>query len=390
MNKYSKKLRVVFDASPLLVNKTGVAYYTERLVTQLAEQYPKELELVGFYYNFLGKRSTKHFPQAPNIRYRPVRFIPSKIVYQLRRWGIELPLELLTKGRADFVLFPNFLGYPSLLHTPAAPVVHDLTYIDLPQYVSAKNRSDLQCFVPQQIKRSALVFTVSDFSKQRITEEYGLQPEKIIVTPIPPEKPQRYAQKRRMATLQKTGITKPFILFLGTIEPRKNITTLIDAYAALPEATRNKYMLVIAGRIGWNCEQEITRLKQAMVDGLDVLHVGYVDDETKAILYQSAELFVTASTYEGFGMPVLEAMSYGIASAVSDIPVFREVAGNSAVYFDQTDPQSISKAMQGIISNPDKLARLKKAAIHRVATYDWASVARDVYEAIVASSVNRK
>ena len=110
-NKTPQKTTVLFDASPLLVNKTGVAYYTERLVLGLAKHYEHELQLNGFFYNFLGRRSAGHFPVAPNLRFFPVRLLPSKILYQLRRWGIEFPIEMLHHGRADFILYPRKFGY---------------------------------------------------------------------------------------------------------------------------------------------------------------------------------------------------------------------------------------------------------------------------------------
>jgi glycosyltransferase involved in cell wall biosynthesis len=377
-----KPIKIAFDASPLLVNKTGVAYYTERLVIQMARMYPNDIELIGFYYNFLGRRSTDHFPQAPNIRYKPNRFTPSKIVYQLRRWGIEIPLEVLSKEKADFALFPNFLGYPSLFKTPAAPVVHDLTYIDLPQYVAAKNGSDLRKFVPKQINRSSFVITVSDFSKAGLIRQYDLAEEKIVVTHIPPEKPRLHDSQTCKAKLTELGITKPYILFLGTVEPRKNIPNLIDAYAALPETTRSSHTLVIVGRIGWNCEKEIARLAAAKTEGLDVVHVGYVDDETKAVLFQSAKLFAHASEYEGFGMPVLEAMSYKTACIVSDIPVFREVAGNAAQYFDQANITDMSQKIHNLLENPDMISRLQQTGLERAQSYKWEAVAQKLYQAI--------
>jgi glycosyltransferase involved in cell wall biosynthesis len=261
--KTKKPIKIAFDASSLLVNKTGVAFYIERIMKQLALRYPDDVELICFYYNFLGRRDTDHFPKLPNVRYRPIRFIPSKVIYQLRRFGIEIPLELLVKERVDFVLFGNFLGYPSIFKVPAAPVVHDLTYLDLPEYVAVKNRNDLTRFVPQQIKRSKFVVTVSEFSKKKIIQNYNVAPDSVLVTPIPPEEPQKFPEAERATQIKKLGISKPFILFLSTIEPRKNLVNLIDAYAKLPDDLRQKYTLVVTGRIGWNCDPEIARLKKS-------------------------------------------------------------------------------------------------------------------------------
>lgn len=380
-----KPLKIAFDASPLLVNKTGVAYYIERLATELARKYPNQVELVGFYYNFLGRKSAKHMPILPNIHYRPVKFIPSKIVYQLRRWNIEIPAEVFIKEKVDFILYGNFLGYPSLKHTPSAPVVHDLTYLNLPEYVAAKNRSDLERFVPKEIKRSSFVITVSEFSKEKIAKTYEVAADDILVTPIPPIPPTLHPKDSRVKRLQELGIDKPYILFVGTVEPRKNVIALIDAYEALSEKTRQQAMLVIVGRIGWNCEAEVARIQKAKEDGLNVLHVGYVDDETKAILFESATIFSSASYYEGFGMPVLEAMSYATPSAVSDIQVFHEVAGDAGIYFDPKNIPSITKSFEMLLNDPAKRQSLAKQAKARADSFSWDTVAGSLFDKIQRS-----
>jgi len=374
-----KPIKIVFDASPLLVNKTGVAYYIERLVSQIAQKYPQDVELIGYYFNFLGKRSSAHFPLAPNIRYHGIYFLPSKVLYQLRRWNIELPVEFLSHTKADFILFPNFLGWPSLFRTPTAPVIHDLTYLDLPQYVAAKNRSDLERFVPKQINRSDFVITVSEFSKREIAQKYQVAHDDILVTPIPPGPPVVYDQETRRDVLDKHGITQPFIVTVGTIEPRKNIIKLLSAYTQLPESVRNKYALVVAGRVGWNCEAEIAEIAKVTKKGYSVIHVGYVDDQAREILYQSASLFVSASHYEGFGMPILEAMRYGVPCAISDIPVFHEVAGSSADYFDQERPSVIAAHLEGLLTDDALLKHLGEEARKQAQTFNWGSVAEAVY-----------
>lgn len=376
-------MKVIFDASPMIVEQTGVAFYTERLATNLAHRYP-DMELQGFYYNFLGRRDTSHLPRMQNLRYMGASVIPSKIVYQLRRWGIEFPIEALSLTRADFILYPNILGYPSIFNTPSACVIHDLTYIDLPEYVSAKLRSDLIRFVPKQIKRSRFIITVSEFTKQRLVDHYHVDPASIIVTPIPPEPAVPMEMSQRQKLLQELGITKPFVLFVGTIEPRKNIPNLIDGFLALPRELQEKYQLVIAGRIGWNCEREVAKLKEVAGGGSPVIHLGYVTNEAREALYQSATVFSSASHYEGFGMPVLEAMSHGRPCAISNIPVFSEVAQDAAVYFDQEDPADIARALGGLLQNDDQLHALHEKALAHVATYSWEHVAASVHDAILA------
>lgn len=384
-----KKIKIVFDASPMLVNRTGVGYYTERLIRELARAYP-HIQLIGFYYNFLGKRSASHFPQAPNIIYKGIHFLPSKVTYQLRRWHIEFPVELLSGTKADFILYPNFLGYPSIFRTPAAPVIHDLTYKDLPEYVAAKNQKDLERLVPKEIKRSDFLITVSQFSKENIVATYHIDPSDIMVTTIPPVKPVMHDVQTSTNTLKTLGINQKFILTLGTIEPRKNIIKLLSAYTQLPQSIRDEYALVVAGRIGWNCEAEVAELAKVTRKGYKVHHLGYVSDADREVLYQSASLFVTASHYEGFGMPILEAMNYGTPCAVSDIPVFHEVGGDNAIYFNQDKPSVIAGRLESILSSQELLDEYGERAKIQAAKFSWDDVAKRIFEKIVQTISEQK
>lgn len=374
-----KTLRIAFDANPLLANKTGVGYYTEQLISELSRQYGSHVSLIGFYFDFLGRKNTDSLPKATNITYRQITWIPDKVIFQLLRWGVRPPFELFVRDEVDFILFDNFWGYRSNRQTPAAPVVHDLTYVDTPEYVSAKNRADLQRMVPEQIARSTFVVTVSEFSKQRLCDAYQLQPERVLVTPIP-AKPTASPAKNPQDLLREQGVSKPYILFVGTVEPRKNIISLVTAYQNLPAKLRESHQLVIAGRMGWNCEAEAAALQTAAKEG--VVHLGYVSDELKATLYANTALFVSASQYEGFGMPVLEAMSYGAPCAASDIPVFHEVAGNAAVYFDQNDPAAITEAVRTILTNSKKQQAMHVASIRQSQRFTWPDVAQKLYTRI--------
>lgn len=380
----TKRLTIAFDASPLITQRTGVAYYTQHLIENLAAHYP-DVKFIGFYYNLLGRRSSEHLPMGANISYREIKFIPNKFVFQMQRFGVYPPLELFLKEPVDFVLFGNFWGYPSLRRTPSAPVVHDLTYLDLPEYVTTKNRKDLAKLIPKQIQRSKFVVTVSEFSKQRLVDTYGLKPGSVLVTHIPPPPPKILSKEQAAIDLKKLKLDKPFILFLGTVEPRKNIDNLIDAYALMSEKLRQEYSLVIAGREGWYANGVVEHIKQARREGLDIKHIGYVTDEAKAALYQSASLFVTASRYEGFGMPVLESMSYGAPCALSDIPVFKEIAKGAALYFDPENPSDISKTLAKGLTDKKIRSQLADKSAKLLATYSWGKIASKLMDKIKSS-----
>lgn len=385
MTNSDNHMKIMIDVTPLMNTKTGIGYYTERLLTALADGVPEGVEIVGFYYNFLGRRDASHLPKAKNIRYTKMSLIPSKLVYQLRRWGIEFPIELFTLEKADFILYPNFLDHPSLFGTPGAPVIHDMTYLDLPQYVAPKLRRDLTRFVPRAMKRSAFVITVSDFSKQGIIKNYGIAADRILVTHIPAQPHAQMEKDKKQFELKSLGITKPFLLFVGTIDPRKNIIGLIDGYTRLPQNLRDKYSLVVAGRIELLAKAEVAKFKEAKKQGYDVIHLGYVTDQAKDALYQSASLFVSASKYEGFGMPLVEAMSYGIPCAASNIPVFTEIGADAAAYFDPSKPDDIALVIKQLLENPAKARELAEDGRKHAAGYSWKAVAAEVFERITAA-----
>jgi len=375
-------LTILFDANSLMVKRTGVGVYTNHLISSIAYRYPN-VQFVGYYYNFLGRKARPKTPSAPNIYYHPIYHFPGPVINLLRRFRIEIPIELLTFMRADFILYPNFLNQPSLFHTPSATVIHDLTFVDLPEYVARKNLSDLKRFTPGHIRRSRFIITVSAFAKKRLHETFHVSLDSILVTPIPPNATTVQTEAKCKTILQTLNIPGKFFLTLSTVEPRKNVLSMLDAYLLLPEKLQKEYTFVITGMIGWNCEAEVARLKQLAKEGKNILHLGYVSDEQRAVLYQAATFYTSASRYEGFGMTPLEAMSYGKACALSDIPVFREVAGDVATYFKQDDPQSIVNVWRKLLADPSYRDRLGEASKRHAQTYDWSTVAASVYNRIV-------
>lgn len=379
-----QRLKILFDAHALIGQKTGVGYYESQIIEELARQHKDDLELIGYYHNFLYRKKIPPLPTGQNIRYRRIAFMPGQIVNLLRRFHILLPVELLTLTRADFIFFPNFLGLASLYKSPSASVIHDLTFIDLPDYVSRRNLHDLVRFIPAQIKRSRFIVTVSEFSKQRIHDHFQVPSEDILVTPNAPEIVPFKSEGKEQEILHGLGISGNYILTLGTVEPRKNLLNMFEAYLKLPEKLQKEYAFVVAGKVGWNCEAELTQLEQLKADGRNVIHLGYVNDEQRAALYRHATLFTSASYYEGFGMPALEAMSYGAPCAISDIAVFREVASDdAALYFDQGDPSAINDAWQRLLTDQGLRQRLVGAGKTHASSYSWSRAAEALYDKII-------
>lgn len=373
------KTKILFDASPLANgNKTGVGMYTQRLISALAASNTEDLELIGYYYNFLGRKKPD-LPAAPNITYKPIKFYPGQLVNLLRRFGVNVPVEVLAKARGNVALYPNFIAQPSLFKIPSYAVLHDLSYITHPEFASDKNRKDLERFVPKTVKRCKGIITVSEVSKSLIAQTYGFPPKNILVTPIPPEKMLELSASKSKELAQKLGITKPYILYLGTLEPRKNLISLLEAYET-SKVLQDHYQLVLAGGTDWKFEEILQKIKTMQAKGLQVLHCGYVSLDERAALYQEASVFVLPSHEEGFGMPILEAMQYSTPVAVSNIPVFHEVAGSAAVYFDQNKPADIADKLQTLLADKKLQSNLLSNASGILKRTDWQKVAKSVLD----------
>jgi len=365
-----RKIRVLFDANPLVKQKTGVGFYTEGLIKALSEI--PELELSGHF--FAGRGPVSELPKAKNLSYTSNSWLVGMLAKGLRKLGIRLPWELLARRRADVLLFPDFTTWPSLFGKPEIVVVHDLTYIDLPQFVRKRNLKYLQRYVKRDAQRAALVLTISEFTKRRLMEAFSLPAGKILVEPIPPAK--------TIAAKKISGLPKKFILFIGTIEPRKNLGNLLEAYALLPDDLKGEYALVIAGGSGWDSQETLARIKQFQTDKLNIVALGYVDPPTRSALYQQAAVVAVPSFYEGFGMPVLEAMSYKAPVIASSIDALKEVGGQAAMYFDPHSVDSIRNCLIKVLSDSNLRKKQVEQGTKRLKNYSWQSVAADIYKEI--------
>jgi glycosyltransferase involved in cell wall biosynthesis len=382
-----RRLRILFDAHPLIGKKSGVGFYTSQLIEHMAAQYADELEFVGYYHNFLGRKPPVTEPHAPNIRYRQITLFPGQVVNALRRIHLTPPVELLTLAKADFILYPNYLGLPSVFKTPNAPVIHDLTFVDYPETMSEKNRQDLTRFVPGMIGRSSFIITVSETGKRRIEEVFNVPSKRIYVTPNPPKAPLPISDKDAGQLVQEQGVTKKYLLFLGTIEPRKNLLKLLEAYALLPVDVRHQYQLVIVGKVDWKYAETKQKIDDMQSAGYEINYLGYVDDQTRAALYKRASLFVFPPFYEGFGMPILEAMSYDTPCAISDIPVFKEVAGQAAAYFNPLDAQDMADTITAELTRPSVT---KEARQQQLRHFSWSDLCTGLYQEILKSVTSRE
>ena len=375
----NKPIKIVFDANPLAqTNLTGIGAYEKRLIESLSGESGERIKLIGYYYDFLGKRDKTNLPKAKNIEYKKIIFYPGSVVNLLRRFGIKIPLEFLAKSKADIGLFPNYLSHPSILGAKIIPVVHDLTHELYPQFMSPKNQADLHRFLPKTLSRSSALITISENTKKDIIKLYGYKKE-ILVTPIPFENKDTTDFYTKEFLKNKYGFKRDFVLFVGTLEPRKNIIKLVDAFCKHTQLSNN-YTLILCGGIDWKFDKIIKKISEVQAKGYSVVYTGFVDNKTRNSLYKHCNCVVMPSIYEGFGMPILEALSFDKPIAISDIPVFHEVAEGSAYYFNKESLDSIGNTIWDAVKSNKKPVKPSYFKIK------WTEIAKEVFELLKRTS----
>jgi glycosyltransferase involved in cell wall biosynthesis len=218
--------------------------------------------------------------------------------------------------------------------------------------------------VPQAIRTAHSVVTVTERVKAELMKEYSLSAEQVIVVPLVP----RLSAQPDMNIIDKLQLELgAYILFVGAIEPRKNLVNLVAAYELLPSEVRDKYPLVLVGPLSWKNEELLAKLDDAKAKGANIIMPGYVTEPEKAALFANAATFVLPAVYEGFGIPPMEAMSVGTPVVASDLPVTHEVLGDAGYYMDQNDPQSIANAITKVVDDPALRKSLSERSLARMA-----------------------
>jgi alpha-1,3-rhamnosyl/mannosyltransferase len=281
--------------------------------------------------------------------------IPSKVLRGFMKYRWRVPIDFIF-GQGKYY-FPSFLSWPTWI-AESAVVIHDVTYLAVPECVDKGNREYLSKTVPFSMKNSKNIIAVSEFSKSEIIKYYDIDPSRIHVAT--PSIDRRNFYKRSAEEIFKVKMkydifSDHYILSVGNIEPRKNYDKLVDAYTSLPRSITDKYPLVIVGAGGWNNAHVKERIQTAKENGYRIINPKqFVEDKDMPALYSGAQFFVFTPIYEGFGMPPLESYACGtpvLASKVASVP---EAAGKAAVYADPFDVEDIAKKLAYMVEATEK------------------------------------
>jgi alpha-1,3-rhamnosyl/mannosyltransferase len=278
---------------------------------------------------------------------------------------------------ADLYWEPNHMFEPAIRSRIRVLTVHDLSTLRFPEWHPPKRLERFEAAFLEAIHSADHLVTVTRAVSRELQELEGIDPGRISVIPngidhhlFRPE-PETGAAASLPDSRLRPG---RYILFVGTIEPRKNLSLLLDAHQALPPETRRGFPLVVAGGDGWKSEELLRRIAQDPC----CLRTGFVDNATLPDLYRGATVLVYPSHYEGFGLPPLEAMACGCPVIASSIPPHREVLGEAALFCDPGDPDRLAANIESLLASESLKNHYSQAGIRRAAGFSWERAAADL------------
>jgi alpha-1,3-rhamnosyl/mannosyltransferase len=376
-------ISVALNASILRAPRTGIGQYLVELVQALAVDPDLELEL------FNGWSWQSELPGAALPGYSRAsglikRWVPD--AYVLRRL---IEQQRFSRGCAGIDLYHDPSLWPFDFDGPMVMTLHDLTHVHFPETQPRDRLVEIERHAARSVERARRILVDSDFIGAEVCRYYGVAVEQVTVAPLGCEArfhPRNPTQL--VAPLHTLGLRpSEYFLCLGTLEPRKNLQLALHAYERLPMAVRSRFPLVIVGMPGWRTEQLAAPLQRA-ISGGQVRLLGYQTDLTVAELLAGARLLVFPSLYEGFGLPVLEAMASGTPVLLTRSAALPEVAGEAGTYIDAQDEQVCAEAMQRLIEDTDYWQLKRNEGLIRARTFSWqrcAQITADVYRQVVAN-----
>ena len=363
-------MRVGLDGIPLRGIKTGVGHYTFELSHALARIAPDdEFELISPYpYSAIGDDDAGPLP--PNLGFTQAKVNP---LSRRRWWPIGLPLYL---KETSFELFhgTNY-DVPLWTRRPTVVTIHDLSIILHPETHDQQVLRRAVRRLPTMALKADMIITPSESVRREVCEHLGIEPDKVVA--ISHAARRSFRQAMPSETLSVTGrlkIEDDFILFVGTIEPRKNLLALVRALEDIYRTTSLRPQLVIAGKEGWLMEELFSYLKSLGIRER-VRFTGHLSDNDLRALYSSCRAFVYPSLYEGFGLPLLEAMACGAPVIASRIPSLMETAGNAACFVGAEDRRDLAQSIIRLLEDSGERQRLSLAGLQRAREFSWESSA---------------
>lgn len=372
-----RPLRIGIDCrtmlNPISGERAGVGHYTFHIVKALLE-IDRVNEYVLYFDHRMPRAVTDNFANA-NVSIRRLPFSKYSRLLPFAYSHLLLSSWLLRDQLDVFHATANVM--PLTYNRPTVVTIHDLAIYQHPEWFPTQIAST-KLLVPQTLKKAARIIAVSQTTKQDLRELFGVPGKKISVVYEAADTALLKLKDGKTDVRKQYGLPKKYILYVGTVEPRKSLTSLIQAWQRLvlmrPAVTKDA-MLVIAGGVGFKGDEVLKLLKT--LNAASIKYLGYVSHNHKVLLMQNATAFVFPTLYEGFGLPVLEAMQLGVPVITSDISSIPEVTGSAAKLTRPEDVEEIARAIKEVLTKPAIAKRMSVAGKRQAKKFSWTKAARE-------------
>lgn len=376
--------RVGLNAMALLSPRTGIGQYVYHLGREFLDG--GEVEPYFFYGRHWGAGlRSEPLPNITAIKAHIRRFFPRP--YVLMRFLMQMRFSAgMSRHPVDIYHEPNYLAYR--FSGPSVVTAHDASWVRHPETHPTDRLDAISRYFPRSLEAASAVLTDSEFVKRELVELFGVSPNKIfpVLLGVSPEFSPRDPMECK-SFLAEHGLSfGQYVLSVGTLEPRKNIPTLIDAYSMLPPDLQHRFPLVLVGMRGWLNSGLEARIKPLVERGV-IKPLGYVPDAAMPLIYSGAAAFVFPSLYEGFGLPPLEAMACGVPVISSKTSSLPEVIGDAGILVSPLDVDVIAESLRQLLEDPVFAHGLAQQGLRRASGFSWKRTAAetiDVYRRALA------
>jgi len=366
-------MHIAVNTRHLLVNRLeGVGIVTDEVMRRIAINHPEDQ--LDYYFD---RQFDHRFIHASNVHGHalpPVTRLPMLI-----RFWLDYPVRWHVQKQTPDIFFSPDGFIPLGMSTPKVSMFHDVAYLRYPEFLQPRISAFYKKWIPRYLAYTDHIITVSEFSKSEIVSGYNIHPDKISVVhngitdsykPVP--------EDIKKETRNKYADGHPYFLYLGAIHPRKNIHTLVQAFNQFKSEHKSDTQLVLAGRASWQT-QEVTNAIANSPWKNEIKLPGYISTVEAVTLVGSAEVMIYPSFYEGFGLPLVEAMACGVPVICSNVSSLPEVAGNAALLFDPNDSNALAHQMNTITTDHSLREKMIGLGHQRTGDFSWDTAADKIY-----------
>ena len=353
-----------------VLTRVGISEYAYQVLVKLHD-FRKSGETEHDFVIYLKSEPLSVLPEEASWwKYKVVK--PAKLWTQ-----IGLPINLYTTKKPDVFLTLTHYA-PRFSPVPTIVSIMDLSFLHYPETFKKNDLYQLTNWTKYSVLNSKKVITISQSSKNDIIKFYKVPENKVRVVHLGLKEIKMDVASK---SLEEFGINRKFILFVGTLQPRKNITRLIQAYAILPQHLKDTHQLVIVGKKGWLYDEILETPKKYGVED-NTLFLDYVTDADLPSFYKKAVVYVLPSLYEGFGLPILEAMRYGCPVLTSNVSSLPEAGGDAAMYFDPENTEDIEEKMEKVLTDHALRDTMKEKGLSHYKKFTWEKAAQEVLSVV--------